>query len=189
MNYQFPMRSGFAACGIALWLFCGCGQKTQSTALLDASELLELIQDHKPGESKNYVEQDMGRYRVSHALATEGQVLVQFHLFGLVPPQRKDKLAALLPKYEKRIRDAVISLVQRTETEHLTDAGLAYFKAELVSAVNDVLQDRILAEAVFSDFSIDPVGATAWSSPAAEAKPKEGGHGGGGGGHGGHGSH
>lgn len=186
MDYQLSLRSSFAACGIALWLLCGCGQKTQSTALLDTSELLELIQDHKPGESKNYVEQDMGRFRVSHALATEGQVLVQFHLYGLVPPQRKEKLAALLPKYEKRVRDAVISLVQRTETEHLTDASLAYFKTELVSSVNEVLQDRLLSDVVFSDFSIDPVGATAWSSPAAEAKPKEGGHGGG---HGGHGSH
>jgi hypothetical protein len=133
---------------------------------------------------------------VSHALATEGQVMVQFHLYGIVPPQRKSDLEEKLPSYEKRIRDAVISLVQRMETDHLTDPSLIFFKTEVVAAINEVLQDRLVADVVFSDFSIDPTGVgSQWSLPAGEQKAKESGHGGGhggqggghGGGHGGHG--
>lgn len=172
----------------------GCASRGKSVTELDASQLLELIQEQQPGDERSYGELDLGRFRITHALASEGQVLVQFHLFALLPPQQQAKLEERLPKYDKRIRDAVISLVQRTETEHLTDASLAFFKTELVGSINEVVQDRLVADVAFSDYSIDPTGTgAAWSTPAAEVKPAGGhgggGHGGGGHGGGGHGGH
>jgi hypothetical protein len=160
----------------AACLVAGCGEtKAKSVAELDASELLALIQGEQPGEARNLVEADLGRFRISHSV-TDGQVLVQFHLIGLISPQKQTHLAELLPRYDKRLRDAVISLVQRMETDHLLDPSLAFFKTEIVAAVNRVLQEQVLRDVAFSDFSLDQA-ATPWSAPEGAAKPKEGGHG------------
>ena len=151
-------------------LLAGCGHDAQSAAELEAAELLRLIQKQKHQDPSAYVEADLGKFRVSHVV-NDGheQVHVSFHLFGILPPERVPRLEALRPAYENRLRDAVIALVQKTETEHLTDPSLTYFKAEVVGAVN-----RVLADAAFSDFSIDPAGQAAWSHNGAG--PKAGGH-------------
>jgi flagellar basal body-associated protein FliL len=152
---------GVAGCVMFL---AGCGHDAQSAAELEAAELLRLIQKQKHQDPSAYVEADLGKFRVSHVV-NDGheQVHVSFHLVGILPPDRVSRLEELRPAYENRLRDAVISLVQKTETEHLTDPSLSYFKAEVVGAVNRVLQDRVLADAAFSDFSIDPAGQAAWS--------------------------
>lgn len=174
---------------LALALGSGCGGKAEkSTPGLDASELLALFQEKHQVDAKNFVEVDMGRFRVVHSLGVnEGQLYVQFHLFGILPVDRQSRVTEKWPLYEKRARDAVISLVQATETEHLTDPSLAFFKEEIATTVNRVLQERIILDVVFSDFSMDREPGMPWSAPAGEAKPKEKGHGGGhgGGGHGG----
>ena len=162
----------------AACLIAGCGEtKAKSLAELDAGELLELIQGEKPGEARNLIEVDLGRFRVSHAV-DNGQVLVQFHLIGLIPQPKQTHLAELLPQYDKRLRDAVISLVQKMDTDQLMDPSLAFFKTEIVAAINRVLNEPILKDVAFSDFSLDQL-ATPWSTPEEAAKPKEGGHGGG----------
>jgi hypothetical protein len=147
----FLIALAAACCALA-----GCGHKGKTTAQLDASEILDLIQNQRPAEARNYIEVEMGKFRISHALEQgDGQVLVEFKLYGVVPQQRKAKFEELLPQFEKRVRDAVISLVQRIETEHLTDPALAFFKTEVVAAINRVLQDRLLQDVAFSDFSIE----------------------------------
>ena len=150
-------------------------------AELDASELLSLLQDQQQLDPRNYIESDLGRYRVTHPLGgNDGQMHVQFQLVAILPQAREGRLAELLPPVEKRVRDAVISLVQRTETEYLTDPGLEYFKAEVVRAINRVLQEPLLVDVAFSDFSMDRDAGMPWSGPA-EGKPvRSGGHGGGG---------
>jgi hypothetical protein len=158
----------------------GCAQPAASTPELDASELISLFLERQHVDARNFVEVDLGRFRVTHKLTTgEGQLHVQFHLYGILPQERAPKLAELWPQYEKRARDAIISLCQRTETEHLADPSLTLFKEEIVAAVNRVLQARLIVDVAFSDFSTDREGGIPWSTPAAPAKPS--------GGHGGHG--
>jgi hypothetical protein len=89
------------------------------------------------------------------------------------------RLTEVWPKFEKRVRDAIISLVQRTETEHLSDPSLTLFKEEVAATVNRVLQERLLVDVAFSDFSTDHEPGIPWSMPAGEVKPPSGGHGGG----------
>ena len=176
----------FAA--LAACLAAGCGSKAKSLAELDADQLLELLATKHTVTTKGSVELEMGKFRITHvSTGNEGQILVQFHLYGILLEQQQAKLATIYPQYEKRVRDAIISLVQRSDTDHLTDPSLVFFKTEVVAAINNVLQAPLLQDVVFSDFSIDPAGTgAAWSTPAAPAKPA-GGHGGGhgGGGHGG----
>jgi hypothetical protein len=169
---------GSLAVLFASLLAAGCGTKERTVAELDASELLALLQDQQL-DPRNYVERDLGRFRVTHPLGgDEGQMHVQFQLVAIVPPARQDRLASVLPHVEKRMRDAVISLVQRTETEYLTDPSLEYFKAEVVTAINRVLQEPILVDVAFSDFSMDRDAGIPWSV-SGESKPAGGSHGGG----------
>lgn len=178
----FCLLGGLAA----TLLVVGCGKAEKTTQELDASELLAMFQERQHVDAKNFVEADLGRFRVVHSLSgNESHLYVQFHLYGILPQDRETRFTTRWPQYEKRARDAVIGLVQATDTEHLTDPSLAYFKEEIASTVNRVLQERLLIDVVFSDFSMDREPGMPWSMPAGEAKPKEGGHGGKGGGHGG----
>jgi len=175
---------GFAL--MALCLLSGCGKEpAKSSAELDASELLALFQERHQADAKNFIEVDFGRFRVTHSLPeSEGHLHVQFHLFGVLPQERQERLNQVLPQYEKRVRDAIIGLVQRTETEHLTDPSLTFFKEEVAATVNRILQERLLVDVAFSDFSTDREAGMPWSLPATAPKEKSGGHGGGhGGGH------
>lgn len=178
-----------ALCLIELFalLLGGCSQPTPTSTGLDPGELLALLHERQQGDSRYFVEVDLGRFRVTHPLSSgEGNLYVQFHLIGIVPEERRAHLEAIWPKFEKRVRDAIITLVQRTETAHLADPSLTFFKEEVVGTVNRVLQERILADVAFSDFSTDREPGTPWSVPVAEGKSggeqkKSGGHG-----HGGH---
>jgi hypothetical protein len=159
-------------------LLAGCGSKSRSVAELDASELLALIQEQQKLDPRNFVESDLGRFRVTHPLGgDQGQMHVQFQLVAILPLARKERLGQVLPHVESRVRDAIISLVQRTETEYLTDPSLEYFKSEVVTTINRVLQEPLLVDVAFSDFSMDRDAGIPWSS-APPSKPA-GGHGGG----------
>jgi len=174
------------AIALAICLLVGCSQPSKSAAELDASELLALFQERQHVDAKNFVETELGRFRITHRLAGEaGQLYVQFHLFGVLPQERLQRIGQLWPKYEKRARDAVISIVQRTETEHLCDPSLTFIKEEIAAAINRILQERLLIDVAFSDFSTDHENGIPWSIPpgAAAKPPSGGGHGGGHGGH------
>jgi hypothetical protein len=174
----------FAALAVAICLMAGgCSKPAKSAAEMDASELLALFQERQHVDARNFVEMDLGRFRVTHKLpGSDGHLYVQFHVFGILPQDRLTRLAQLWPQYEKRARDAIISLAQRTETEHLSDPSLTFFKEEVATAVNTVLQERLLIDVAFSDFSTDREAGVPWSAPS-EVKPSGGGHGGGRGGH------
>jgi flagellar basal body-associated protein FliL len=182
------MRTLVPGLGLVVLILCllaGCGKEpVKSSAELDAAELLALFQERHQTDAKNFVERDLGRFRVTHSLdGSDGHLHIQFHLFGVLPQERQERLNQVLPKYEKRVRDAVIGLVQRTETEHLTDPSLTFFKEEIAATVNRILQERLFVDVAFSDFSTDREAGMPWSLPAAAPKEKSGGHGGGHGGH------
>jgi hypothetical protein len=146
--------------------------------------LLALLQDRQKADAHNYVETDLGRFRVTHKQSdSEDPLYVQFHLFGIVPKDREAKLAQQWQKFERRSRDAVISLVQRCEVDQLCDPGLALLKEEVASAINQVLRQRLVIDVAFSDYSTDREAGMPWSVAPGGA-PKESKGGGQGGGHG-----
>ncbi len=137
----------------------GCGAKEEAAhnpEALEAIALLDLLdKDHKQQDATSFVEVDLGKFRISHALPDiDGTLLVQFNLYGVLTESKKAQIEPNLPAIEKRVRDAVISVVQKAEVEQLGDPGLTYIKAELVTSLNRVMQGRILKGVVFSEFSI-----------------------------------
>jgi hypothetical protein len=175
-RFAMPMRCALLClAALAAGCLAGCGKPAKSAAEMDASELLALFQERQHVDAKRFVEVDLGRFRVAHKLSSgEGQLYVQFHLFGILPQERQPRLALVWPQFEKRARDAVISVVQRTETEHLSDPSLSLFKEEVVETINRVLQERLIVDAAFSDFSSDREPGMPWSLPEAEAKESRG---------------
>jgi hypothetical protein len=137
----------------------GTAGKTHSTHTpADAADLLDLLAVGGSQDPSRFVEVEIGTFRVTHKLADQGEPLVvKFRLFGIVSESKEGRLHDELAKYEKRIRDAVISLVQKTEAEQLAEPGLKWLKAELVAAINRVVQDRALSCIAFSDFSLEEV--------------------------------
>jgi hypothetical protein len=170
------------AIALALCLCTGCSKPAKSAADLDASELLALLQDRQKADAHHFVETDLGRFRITNKqTGADDPLYVQFHLFGIVPKGRETQFAELWPKFERRTRDAILSLVQRCEVDQLCDPGLALLKEEVASAINQVLHQRLVIDVAFSDYSTDRESGMPWSiPPGTEAKePKSGGHGGG----------
>lgn len=143
--------------GLLVCSLAGCGSPAPSVAGLDVPELLELLEDEQLKRNPQaFVEIDLGKYKVSRMLpADEGQLLVRFHLIGVVAEAKQTEFEEALPKYETRVRDSVLALVQRAEPEHLADPGLAYIKAELLSIINDKMHNRLLKGVAFSELSIE----------------------------------
>jgi flagellar basal body-associated protein FliL len=138
-------------------LLAGCGGGSSSAGQLEASELLELLEEQElKSDHQAYAEVDLGQFKVTHALENgEGQILVRFHLYGVVPEARQEKLQHALEHYQSRLRDAVIHLVQETESEQFADPGLAFFRSEVVAAINRILQERLVKDVAFSEFSVE----------------------------------
>ena len=165
------------------------GPEQSPAASLEAAEILELInQGQKRNDPQNDIEVDLGKFRVTHSVGTQDEVLllVDFQLYAVLSSQQQAVLEAALPSYSNRIRDAVISLVQSIDTEHLTDPGLAFLKAEMIAGINRVLHERLIKDVVFSNFSVHDAHSAPFptTSGGAEKKKPSGGLGGHGGGHG-----
>lgn len=135
----------------------GCGGETKAATAVDGIELLDLLeQQDKRHDPKAFVELNLGDYMVSRrGLGNDGVLVVRFQLYGIVSQLQQEKLSHELPGYEKRIRDAVISLAQRTELDQLADPNLAYLKSEITLAVNQVLRGKYVKDVVFSNFSLE----------------------------------
>lgn len=162
-------------------LLAGCGESGSQASEMEAMELLDMLEDQQMTlDPRTQIEVDLGRFRVTHANPeADGQLFVQFHLFGILPEARAAKLEEVRPHYENRLRDAIISLIQHTEIEHLSDPSMAYFRAELVGTINRVLQDRLIKDVAFSELSISTYAVPWANEPAKKKEKKSGGHGGG----------
>jgi Flagellar basal body-associated protein FliL len=152
-----------------------CGTKGTSPVALEARELLDLLDGrHERLDLDKYIEVDIGSFRMTLPIREDEQPLrVSFRLVAIVPESQKASFEAELPKYDKRIRDAVIGLVARTDHEQLAEPSLEYLKTEMVATINRILQKRLVRDAAFSSFSL----GYQWTKEAeAPAKPKPSGH-------------
>jgi len=174
-----------ALLGCAALTSLSCSSSEEKPAgSLEAAEILELIsQGQRRNDPLNDVEVELGKFRITHSVGDKDEVLllVEFQLIAVVPGEKQPALGAALPTYSNRLRDAVISLVQSIDTEHLTDPSLAYLKAEMIAGANRVLQERLVKDVVFSNFSVHDAHMAPFptTTSGGEAKPKKSGHGGG----------
>ena len=72
----------------------GCGESGSQASEMEAMELLDMLEDQQmTHDPRTQIEVDLGRFRVTHANHdADGQLFVQFHLFGILPEARAAKL-------------------------------------------------------------------------------------------------
>lgn len=138
-------------------LSVGCGSAPVAQPALAPAELLDLLEEQqRRHDPKHYFELSLGTFRISHA-TPDGVLVASFELYGVLPEDSRGDVDAMLPVYQRRLRDCVISLVQRVETEQLSEPSLAYLKSEMTISINRVLQKRIFKDVAFSTFSLERV--------------------------------
>lgn len=152
-----------------------CGTKAIDPAALEARELLDLLDGRNERVALDkYAEVDIGSFKMTLPPKEDEQDLrVSFRLVAIVPESQKISFEAELPHYEKRIRDAAIELVGRTDPEQLAEPSLSHLKEAMVATINRILQKRLLRDVAFSSFSL---GYQWTKEDAAPAKPKPSGH-------------
>jgi hypothetical protein len=155
--------------------FASCGTKAIDPAALEARELLDLLDGRNERVALDkYAEVDIGSFKMTLPPKEDEQDLrVSFHLVAIVPESQKIPFETELPHYEKRIRDAAIELVGRTDPEQLAEPSLSHLKEEMVATINRILQKRLIRDVAFSSFSL---GYQWTKEEAAPAKPKPSGH-------------
>jgi hypothetical protein len=147
----------FICLSLATLAVTGCGSAPVQVAGMDVPELMELLEDEQMKKNPHaYAEVDLGKFKVTRMLpADEGQLVVRFHLIGVVPEAKQEDFTGGMPKYETRVRDSILSLVQKAEPEHLSDPALSFLKAEMLATINEQMHTRHLKSVVFSDLSIE----------------------------------
>lgn len=155
LNFFRPLAGLFGAALTSGMI--GCGSAPAPAAALSPAELLDILDDDlKRNDPQHFVEVELGKFKVSHNVrATDKAVMVKFHLFAVLPESRSEDFQRATAKFDKRIRDSVISIIQQSETERLTDAGLSSLKGEIIASINRLTRTRVLKDVVFSDFSLD----------------------------------
>lgn len=138
----------------------GCGGSSMPAkhpAALSAAELLDILEDDlKKHDPKDFVEVDLGKYKISRVVPNvEHAVNVKFQLIAVLHSQKKDEFSAEILQYEKRIRDAVIAVIQQAEIDRLTDPTLQSLKDELAATIARVTRTRVLKDLVFSEFALE----------------------------------
>ena len=124
---------------------------------MDVPEIMELLEDEQLKRNPQaFAEIELGKFKVTQMLpGDEGQLVVRFHLIGIVPEAKQTEFTESMPKYETRLRDSILALVQRAEPEHLSDPALSYLKSEMLMIINSQMHSRHLKSVVFSELSIE----------------------------------
>jgi hypothetical protein len=136
-------------------LICAGCSDSEPIEMLDAQALLDRYQqDRRRHDPTSFSEVDLGYFFVSlHEDPSTYQV--RFHIFGVIPDGQVSQFEDMVEPYAQRVRDAVISAVQRSELDQLRDPSLGWLKAELLATINQSLQMRILRDIVFTEFSFE----------------------------------
>lgn len=101
-------------------------------------------------------EVDLGEFFVTRLLPNSPKVLiVRCQLFAVVDKNDTAELEQALLQRRSRMRDAVISLIQKAELESLEDPDLTWLRDELTTVINRTLDTLVVRDVAFSDLSIE----------------------------------
>lgn len=125
--------------------------------LSDVEAILSLITAReKKHDPRLYVEVDLGEFRVTRPGQSDDVIfLVKFHIYGVLHEQEQTKFDDVLAGRLQRMRDAVLSVIHKSELEQLSDPSLDTVKTDLIAAINRVLENDCLRDVAFSTFSME----------------------------------
>lgn len=129
-----------------------------STHVADVERILSLIADkEKKHDPRLYMEVDLGEFRVTRPGVDDEEIyVVKFHIYGVLNEQHQLPFEESAAGRQQRLRDAVLSVVHRTEFDQLMEPSLDQVKSELVTAINRILESDFIRDVAFSTFSMEP---------------------------------
>jgi hypothetical protein len=123
----------------------------------DVEKILSMIAGkERKHDPRLYKEVDLGEFRVTRPGQQEEDILVvKFHIYGVLHEQDELKFTESTVGRQQRLRDAVLSVVHRSEFEQLLDPSLEAVKDDLSTAINRVLENDFIRDVAFSDFAME----------------------------------
>ena len=118
MRVAIPPTRDSMALGLSALVLCatlGCGGEADpNLATMDLIERYEAQSNrHDP---ENFVEVDLGKFFVTRRIPdSSSMLLVRFHLYAVTPRDDQVALTDSLQQRNQRMRDSVISIIQRTQ--------------------------------------------------------------------------
>ncbi len=138
-------------------ILAGCGDSSDSEfdelALLDQYDL-----NRRRHDPEKYVEVELGEFNVSRRVPKTTKTLyVRCHLFAVADRLDEDQLHDALLERKDRMRDAVISILQKMDQKALAEPNMNWMKSEMIPVVNKALKVRSVRDIVTSSFSLERV--------------------------------
>jgi flagellar basal body-associated protein FliL len=132
----------------------GCGRSLDAVS---AQELLDRYEhENVRHDPRTFIEVDLGEYFVTYRQGADKPTFaVRFQMHGVIHENDESKFHQALAEHRDRMRDGVLSTVQRCDLDHLYEPTMAWLKAELVPEINRSLKTRALRDVVFNDFSFE----------------------------------
>jgi len=110
--------------------------------------------DQADQDLEDQVEVDLGEFRVvAFQPISNTSLRIDFHLYGTVHADDKQKFDDAWRENTHRLRDQVITTVRGCELAELTDAGLGLIKRKILEKTNRTLGKPLLQAVIFSEFS------------------------------------
>ncbi len=132
----------------------GCSGDATTTSLDTGSLLDQYERDRRRHDPIAFSEVDLGEFTVSQR--HEPHIFfIRFHLYGVIPDEKRDDFVESLSAHGERIRATVREIAQRTDLEQLSDPSLGAVKADMILAINRILPARLLRDVVFAEYSFE----------------------------------
>lgn len=148
---------------VAIWLLsgmltvtlAGCGTASSQDQMIDP---LNLIEDYDPATPRhhptNLSEVDLGEYYITVPIENSFDMLsIRFRVHAVVPKAKLEAITKSVVEKENRVKDQLMTVVQRIDHQELADPSMTWLKAEMIPVLNRELRSEDIRDVVFSDFT------------------------------------
>jgi len=145
-----------AECLVAYLVIPSPSQTAAMAGVVGDAEADPLLPAEAPTdvELEEQTEVDLGQFHVvSFQPRSNTTLRIDFHLYGTIHPDDREKFDLAWQENTHRVRDQVIVTVRGCELSELTDAGLGLIKRKILEKTNRILGKPLLQAVVFSEFS------------------------------------
>ncbi|MEM9702107.1 MAG: flagellar basal body-associated FliL family protein [Planctomycetota bacterium] len=112
------------------------------------------VEDLPDSKTEELAEVEIDAFTTTNARAIVGRTVhLTFELTIVVPKERVDDVGeSVTGSFKARIRQAVLEVARAANSDDLDDPRLRGFKTDLANAVNTVLKEDVVRNAVVSEF-------------------------------------
>ncbi len=141
----------------SLSTLCGCGGGDEAKAEVTDPQLVlaQFDESRKRHDPVRFVEVELGEFFTTKRLDENQIITISFTLYGVVPEEQRDEMMEKKNRFEKRMRDAVLTEIGKAKIEDLTEPHMGLLRSRLLKVIHRATHTRILRNVVFSSFAME----------------------------------